>query len=277
MLTALKNLLKPIVLRHCRKDHVKKYDSHGNVIREISFSFFGDEKRIHLFTYDDQNRMLTWVSSINGKIDMVITHDYTANIGEQKNYEYENGKRVLKRHSIGYYDKDGTLIKSIENGEEQEVPSRTIVGNTVVEKYNEPNGTTQTWQTIKDKNGRDLFSHCHSVEIDGTIGDFYTLTTYRDDGQLWCCINYREYPNSSRATYYTKTSCKYDIYGRIESSDEESTYGYYRSRHYYSKDGTEDFYVADSSLTGYYGTLTKKKDNIEIQYVIPPKWAFLFK
>lgn len=277
MLQIIKNLLKPIVLRHCRKEHLKKYDSHGNVIREIFFSLYGDEKRTHLFTYDDQNRMRTRVSSINGKIDKVITHDHTANIGEQKNYEYENGKRVLKRHSIGYYDKDGTLIKSIKNGVEQEVPSRTIVGNTVVEKYNEPNGTTQTWQTIKDKNGRDLFSHCHSVEINGTICDFYTLTTYRDDGQMQCRINYREYPNSSKASYFTRTFCHYDIHGRIESSDEESSYGYYKSRHYYSADGTEDFYTAESTLTGYYCTYTKKTNNVETEYVVPPRWAFIFK
>lgn len=277
MLKIIKNLLKPIVLRRCRKEHLKKYNSHGNVIREIFFSLSGDEKRTHLFTYDDQNRMLTWVSSINGKIDMVITHDHTANIGEQKNYEYEDGKRVLKRHSIGYYDKDGTLIKSIVNGVEQEVPSRTIVGNTVVEKYNEPNGTTQTWQTIKDKNGRDLFSHCHSVEINGTICDFYTLTTYRDDGQMQCCINYREYPNSSKASYFTRTFCHYDIHGRIESSDEESSYGYYKSKHYYSADGTEDFYTAESTLTGYYCTYTKKTNNVETEYVVPPRWAFIFK
>ncbi len=277
MLKIIKNLLKPIVLRRCRKEHLKKYDSHGNVVREIFFSFCGDEKDINLFTYDDQNRMLTWVSSINGKIDMVITHDYTANIGEQKNYEYESGKRVLKRHSIGYYDKDGTLIKSIVNGVEQAVPSHTVVGNTEIEKYTEQDGTERTWQTLKDKKGRDLFSHCHSVEIDGTVDDTYVLTTYRDDGQLWSRIRYQEFPNSSKASYFRRTSCQYDIHGRIESSIEETSYGYYKSRHYYSEDGTEDFYVADSSLTGYYGTLTKKKDNVEIQYFIPPKWAFIFK
>lgn len=277
MLKIIKNLLKPIVLHYCRKNYLKKYDSHGNVIREIFFSFLGDEKHIHLFTYDDQNRMLTWVSSINGKIDMVITHDYTANIGEQKNYEYESGKRVLKRHSIGYYDKDGTFIESIVNGVEQAVPSHTVVGNTEIEKYTEQDGTERTWQTLKDKEGRDLFSHCHSVGIDGTVDDTYVLTTHRDDGQLWSRIRYQEFPNSSKASYFTRTSYQYDIHGRIESSIEETSYGYYKSRHYYSKDGTEDFYVADSSLTGYYGTLTKKKDNVEIQYFIPPKWAFIFK
>lgn len=276
MLKALKNLIKPIVLRHCRKEHWKKYDSHGNVIREIFFSFFGDEKRINLFTYDDQNRMLTWVSSINGKIDMVVTHDYTANIGEQKDYKYENGKRVLKRHSIGYYDKDRTLIKSIVNGIEQQVPSRTIVGNTEIEKYTEQNGTEKTWQTIKDKNGRNLFSHCHSVKADGTIEDSYTITTYRDDGQLWSRIRYHEYPNSSKASYYSRMSCNYDMYGRILSSKEDRSYDYYNSEHHYSKDGTEDFYMANSSLTGRYCTYTTKKDGVETEYIIPNIWAFLF-
>ena len=277
MLQIIKNLLKPIVLRRCRKEHLKKYDSHGNVIREIFFSLSGDEKRTHLFTYDDQNRMLTWVSSINGKIDMVITHDYTANIGEQKNYEYENGKRVLKRHSIGYHDKDETLIKSIVNGVEQAVPSRTIVGNTEIEKYTEQNGTERTWQTIKDKEGRDLFSHYHSVGIDGTIDDTYVLTTHRNDGQLGSRIRYQEFPNSSKASYFTRTFCHYDIHGRIESSDEESSYGYYKSKHYYSADGTEDFYTAESTLTGYYCTYTKKTNNVETEYVVPPRWAFIFK
>lgn len=277
MLQIIKNLLKPIVLRRCRKEHLKKYDSHGNVIREIFFSLSGDEKRTHLFTYDDQNRMLTWVSSINGKIDMVITHDHTANIGEQKNYEYENGKRVLKRHSIRHYDKDGTLIKSIVNGVEQAVPSRTVVGNTEIEKYTEQDGTARTWQTIKDKEGRDLFSHCHSVGIDGTIDDTYVLTTHRDDGQLGSRIHYQEFPNSSKASYFTRTFCHYDIHGRIESSDEESSYGYYKSKHYYSADGTEDFYTAESTLTGYYCTYTKKTNNVETEYVVPPRWAFIFK
>ena len=277
MLQIIKNLLKPIVLRRCRKEHLKKYDSHGNVIREIFFSLSGDEKRTHLFTYDDQNRMLTWVSSINGKIDMVITHDHTANIGEQKNYEYENGKRVLKRHSIGYHDKDETLIKSIVNGVEQAVPSCTIVGNTEIEKYTEQNGTERTWQTIKDKEGRDLFSHCHSVGIDGTIDDTYVLTTHRNDGKLGSCIRYQEFPNSSKASYFTRTFCHYDIHGRIESSDEESSYGYYKSKHYYSADGTEDFYTAESTLTGYYCTYTKKTNNVETEYVVPPRWAFIFK
>ena len=277
MLKIIKNLLKPIVLRHCRKEHLKKYDNHGNVIREIFFSFCGDEKRVNMFTYDDQNRMLTWVALLNGKIDMVITHDHNTNIEEQKNYEYEDGKRVLKRHSIGYHDKNGNLLKSIVNGVEHAVPTRTIVGNTEIEKYTEQDGTERTWQTIKDKKGRDLFSHCHSVGINGTVDDIYVLTTHRDDGQLWSRIRYLEFPNSSKASYFTRTSCQYDIYGRIESSNEETSYGYYRSKHYYSEDGTEDFYVADSSLTGYYGTLTKKKDNVEIQYFIPPKWAFIFK
>lgn len=122
MLKALKNLIKPIVLRHCRKEHLKKYDSHGNVIREIFFSFCGDEKRTNLFTYDDQNRMVTWVSLVDGKVDMVVTHSYDPNIGQQKNYEYENGKRVLKRYSVGFYDENGVLIKSIVNGVEQQVP-----------------------------------------------------------------------------------------------------------------------------------------------------------
>lgn len=277
MLKALKNLIKPIVLRRCRKDTIKKYDAKGNMVREYFFSVTDDFVRKNLFTYDDQNRMVTWVSLENGKVDMVVTHSYDPNIGQQKNYEYENGKRVLKRYSVGFYDENGVLVKSTVNGVEQQVPSRTIVGNTEIETYTEQNGTKQTWQTIKDKKGRDLFSHGHSVEIDGTVEDTYVLTTHRDDGQLGSRIRYQEFPNSSKASYFTRTSCQYDIYGRIESSNEESTYGYYRSRHYYSKDGTEDFYVAESSLTGYYGTLTKKKDNVEIKYFIPPRWAFIFK
>ena len=277
MITAVKNLLKSFVLRRCKKDILKKYDAKGNMVREYFFSITDDSVRKNLFTYDDQNRMVTWVSLVDGKVDMVVTHSYDPNIGQQKNYEYKNGKRVLKRYSVGFYDENGVLIKSIVNGVEQQVPSRTIVGNTEIEKYTEQNGTEKTWQTIKDKEGRDLFSHGHSVEIDGTVEDTYVLTTHRDDGQLGSRIRYQEFPNSSKASYFTRTSCHYDIYGRIESSNEESTYGYYRSRHYYSKDGTEDFYVADSSLTGYYGTLTKKKGNVEIQYFIPPRWAFIFK
>ena len=276
MLKTIKNLLKPFVLRHCKKDTFKKYDAKGNMVREYFFSLTDDSVRKNLFTYDDQNRMVTWVSLVDGKVDMVVTHSYDPNIGQQKNYEYENGKRVLKRCSIGYHDEKGVLIKSIVNGVEQKVPTITKEGNTEIEQATDELGTQNTWQTIKDKNGRNLFSHCHSVKADGTVDDSYTITTYRDDGQLWSRIYYQEYPNSSKASYYTRMSCNYDMYGRILSSNEESSYGYYRSEHHYSEDGTTDFYMANSSLTGRYCTYTIKKDGTETEYIIPNKWAFLF-
>ncbi|MBR4792636.1 MAG: hypothetical protein IK038_03120 [Bacteroidaceae bacterium] len=277
MLKALKNLLKPIVLRRCKKDTLKKYDAKGNMVREYFFSLTDDSVRKNLFTYNDQNRMVTWVSLVDGKVDMVVTHSYDPDIGQQKNYEYENGKRVVKRHSIRYYDENGALVKSIVNGVERKIPTITKEGNTEIEQATDENGTQNTWQTIKDKNGRDLFSHCHSVEINGTICDFYTLTTYGVDGQLRCRINYREYPNSSKASYYSQMFCNYDMYGRILSSNEESSYGYYKSRHCYSADGTEDFYTAESTLTGDYYKYTKKTNNVETEYIVPPRWAFIFK
>ena len=276
MITAVKNLLKSFVLRRCKKDILKKYDAKGNMVREYFFSITDDSVRKNLFTYDDQNRMVTWVSLVDGKVDMVVKHSYDPNIGQQTNYEYENGKRVVKRYSIGFHDENGVLIKSIVNGVEQKVPTITKEGNTEIEQATDENGTQNTWQTIKDKNGRNLFSHCHSVKADGTIEDSYTITTYRDDGQLWCRIYYHEYPNSSKASYYSRMSCNYDMYGRILSSKEDSSYGYYNSEHHYSKDGTEDFYMANSSLTGRYCTYTTKKDGVETEYIIPNKWAFLF-
>ncbi len=277
MLKAIKNLLKPIVLRYCRKVILKKYDAKGNMVREYFFSLTDDSVRKNLFTYDDQNRMVTWVSLVGGKVNMAVTHSYDPNIGQQKNYEYENGKRVLKRYSIRCYDENGALIKSVVNGVERKIPTTTKEGNIEIEQVTDENGTQNTWQTIKDKNGRDLFSQCHSVKADGTVDDSYTITTYRDDGKLWSRIYYQEYPNSSKASYYSRMSCNYDMYGRLLSSNEESSYGYYRNRHYYSKDGTEDFYVAESSLTGYYGTYTKKTNNVETEYIVPPRWAFIFK
>ena len=276
MMKAIKNLLKSFVLRRCKKDIFKKYDAKGNMVREYFFSLTDDSVRKNLCTYDDQNRIITWVSLIDGRVEKVVTHSYDPNIGQQKNYEYENGKRVLKRYSIGCYDKNGALIKSVVNGVERKIPAITKEGNTEIEQATDENGTQNTWQTIKDKNGRDLFSHCHSVRADGTVEDSYTIKTYRDDGKLWSRIYYQEYPNSSKASYYSRMSCNYDMYGRILSSNEESSYGYYRSEHHYSKDGTEDFYMANSSLTGRYCTYTIKKDGVETEYIIPNKWAFLF-
>lgn len=276
MLKVIKNILKSFVLRRCKKDTLKKYDAKGNMVREYFFSLTDGSVRKNLFTYDDQNRMVTWVSLVDGKVDMVVKHSYDPNIGQQTNYEYENGKRVVKRYSIGYHDENGVLIKSIVNGVEQKVPTITKEGNTEIEQATDENGTQNTWQTIKDKNGRNLFSHCHSIRADGTVEDSYTITTYRDDGQLWCRIYYHEYPNSSKANYYSRMFCNYDIYGRILSSKEESSYGYYNREHHYSKDGTEDFYMTNSSLTGRYCTCTTKKDGVETEYVIPNKWAFLF-
>ena len=277
MLQIVKNLLKPIVLRHCKKDHIKKYDIHGNVYEEILSSLIDDKKHTHRYTYDDQKRLLTWVSLFDGRVDMVITHDHNKRVGVQKNYEYENGTRVLKRHSIGYYDEDGILIKSIDDGVETPVPVITKNGNTVTEDYTDELGYKHYWQTLKDKNGRDLFSHGHTETIDGTLEDCYTLTTYRDDGQLCSRIDYSEHPNSFKASYYSRTFHQYDMYGRITSTSTESSYSTHNSRHYYSKDGTEDLYIAISSLTGYYCTFTKKKDNVETTYIIPHKWTFLFK
>lgn len=276
MMKAIKTLLKSFVLRHCKKDTLKKYDAKGNMVREYFFSLADDSVRKNLFTYDDQNRVVTWVSLENGKVDMVVTHSYDPNIVQQKNYEYEKGKRVLKRRSIGYYDENGVLIKSIVNGEERKIPTITKEGNTEIEQATDEDGTQNTWQVIKDKNGRDLFSHCHSVKVDGTVEDSYTIKTHRDDGKLWSRIYYHEYPNSSKASYYSRMSCNYDMYGRILSSNEESTYGYYRREHHYSKDGTADFYMSNSSLTGRYYTYTIKKDGVETEYIIPNKWAFLF-
>lgn len=276
MLKALKNLLKTVVLRRCKKDALKKYDAKGNKVREYFFSLADSSVRKNLFTYDDQNRMVTWVSLEDGKVDRVVTHSYDPNIVQQKTYEYKNGKRVVKRHSIGYYDENGVLVKSIVNGEERKIPTITKEGNTEIEQATDEDGTQNTWQVIKDKNGRDLFSHCHSVKADGTVDDSYTIKTYRDDGKLWSSIYYQEYPNSSKASYYRRMFCNYDMYGRILSSNTESSYGYYRSEHHYSKDGTADFYMANSSLTGRYCTYTIKKAGIETEYIIPNKWAFLF-
>ena len=67
------------------------------------------------------------------------------------------------------------------------------------------------------------------------------------------------------------------MYGSIFYSNEESSYGYYNSKHYYSADGTEDFYTSESTLTGYYCKYIKKTNNVETEYIVPPKWAFIFK